>query len=184
MPRMIYLTGQPGAGKSTLMAALTEGLSRVSYEPPEVTVAHDVLVHPVTQTVLGAEIGRRREHFSGTDTLPSSVIEKAIPWVKTVPFDLLVGEGARLGNKRFLLAALEAGYHVDLVLLDHTDADTWRKQQSKKIGHDHSPAWVRNRLTVSRTLADQLLGRDNVTEYRGHPDEVLEQLAPLISVNA
>lgn len=184
---MLYLIGQPGAGKSTLMARLTEGMSRTSIAPHADfhPVAHDVLVDRAVGVVVGAELGRQRELFSGTDTLPSSIIERAIPWLKTVPYPLILAEGARLANKRFLMAAFDAGYAVTVALLDHPEADEWRKRRAKRIGRDQAAAWVKGRLTASRALADQLeeLQSTGFTVYRGHPDALLPLLAPLVSAD-
>lgn len=184
--RLVYLVGQPGAGKSQLMAKLTEGLVRLPFEPPEVLVAHDLLVDKVTGAEVGAEIGKRRELFAGTDALPSSVIDKAIPWLSVAPYGLLLAEGARLANKRFLYAALNAGYQVTLALLDHPDADTWRKRRAKAIGREQNPSWVKGRLSASRNLAEifeKIGDAEPVTVLRGHPDELYDQLKAVISAD-
>uniref|UniRef100_A0AB39AL14 Terminase small subunit n=1 Tax=Mycolicibacterium phage phi1_186018 TaxID=3236641 RepID=A0AB39AL14_9CAUD len=190
-PRMIYLVGQPGSGKSTLMAALTKGLVRSPWD--EHTVPHDVLVDRVTGEVVGAEIGKQRGAFSGTDALASSIIDKAVPWVQTQPYDVLLAEGARLANKRFIQAAADAGYAVMLGLLDHPDADTWRKRRSKALGREQNLSWVKGRLTSSRKLAEAypsafVVGGavippepGKVITLAGHPDELEPILAAFIS---
>lgn len=183
--RLIYLVGQPGSGKSVLMAKLTAPFGRgpvdTSLNVECGCVAHDMLVDKTTGEVIGAEIGKRRELFSGTDALPSSIIEKAIPWIEAEPYPLLLAEGARLANIRFIKAALTC-YHVTLALLDHSDADAWRKRRAKLIGREQNPAWVKGRLSASRNLADQLEGTAGVTVLRGHPDELYPQLAGMLHV--
>ena len=190
-PRMIYLVGQPGAGKSTLMAALTKGLVRCPWD--EHTVAHDQLVDRVTGEVVGAELGKQRGAFSGTDALASSIIDKAVPWVQSQPYDLLLAEGARLANRRFIDAATGAGYAVIVALLDHDDADTWRKRRSKALGREQSPSWVKGRLTASRNLAATYPGAlvvagavippeaGKAITLAGHPDELEPILAAFIT---
>lgn len=183
MNRMIYLAGQPGAGKSTLMAKLTESFDRHGIVACDnYPVAHDVLTARPGGEVMGAEIGVRRELFSGTDALPSSVIEKAVPWVETVPYPLLLAEGARLGNRRFIVSA-SASYHVTLALLDHADQEAWRRKRSKAIGRIQNDAWVKGRLTASRNLAEQVDGRVLIDVLRGHPDELYEPLMEIISTS-
>lgn len=179
-PRMIYLVGQPGSGKSTLMARLTDDLNFLLVEQP---VAHLALHDRVTGEVIGAEIGRRRGLFAGTDALASSIIERAIPWVQTVPYPLLLAEGARLANRRFIVAAAAAGYHVTLALLDHAQADAWRKARARQIGHEQSAAWVKGRLSASRNLVDFFAGSEKVTVLRGHPEALYPTLAELISAD-
>jgi hypothetical protein len=186
---LVYLIGAPGSGKSTLMAKLTKGIVRLPYSPPETLVAHDRLVDPKTGVVIGAEIGKRRDLFSGTDALPSSVIEKAIPWINGLPYALLLAEGARLANIRFMRAAMNADYLVTLALLDHPDAEAWRKVRARAVGREQSPSWVKGRLSASRNLADQLNGVSGFTVLRGHPDELEAELtrpiaAALLSMNA
>lgn len=184
MPRMIYLVGQPGSGKSTLMADLTRGYDRM---PVEHAVPHDVLIHPVTGEVFGAEIGKRRDSFSGTDALASAVIDKAVPWVLSRPFGLLLAEGARLGNRRFILTANAAGYDVTLALLDHPQAEEWRLARSKKLKRVQNESWVKGRLSASRNLAKDFdgvsitgPGPGRVRVLRGHPDELRQGLLEIM----
>jgi energy-coupling factor transporter ATP-binding protein EcfA2 len=188
--QLIYLVGQPGSGKSTLMAKLTAQFDRHSIAPAEnYPVAHDVLTDKKTGAVVAAEIGKRRELFSGTDALASSVIDKAAPWIASQPYPLVLAEGARLANKRFLEAALAGGYHVTLVLLDHADAEKWRAKRSKEIGKEQNAGWVKGRLSASRNLADQFAnlaarGSTAVTVLRGHPAELEAQLRAIMAATA
>lgn len=192
-PRMIYLVGQPGSGKSTLMAALTKGLARTSYDTPDTPVPHDVLTDRMTGQVVGAELGKQRGDFSGTDALASSIIDRAAPWIADRPYDLVLAEGARLANRRFIDAALDGGYAVTIGLLDHDQADTWRKRRSKALGREQNLSWVKGRLTSSRKLAEAypsafVVGGavippepGKVISLAGHPDELEPILAAFIS---
>lgn len=175
--RLVYVVGQPGAGKSTLMAALTREYHRTQVEGP---VPHDILTHPVTGAVVGAEMGRRRETFSGTDALASSIITQAVPWIQHVPYTLLLGEGARLGNQRFLLAARGAGYCVTLALVDHELAETWREARSNVLQRTQNEAWVRGRHSASVNLA-RAMESHSVQVVRGHPDALLPVLKEIVS---
>ena len=192
---MIYLVGQPGSGKSTLMAALTKGLVRCALDA-ETPVPHDLLLDRVSGEAVGAEIGKQRGAFSGTDALASSIIDKAVPWVQTQPYDLLLAEGARLANKRFIQATADAGYAVMLGLLDHDDAEGWRKRRSKALGREQNPSWVKGRLTASRRLADAYPSAlvvagaviapeaGKVAVLKGHPDELEPVLAAFMAMGA
>lgn len=177
--RMIYVIGAPGSGKSTFMAKMTEHLKR---EPvTDAPVAHDRLIF-LDGAVAGAEIGKRRPAFGGTDALPASIIEKAIPWVATQPYELLLAEGARLANKRFLLAAVEAGYRVHLAHLDHGEIEDWRAARSAELGKVQDAAWVKGRTTASDNLARHFMEKPDlgVQVYTGHPDRLLTELENLL----
>lgn len=197
--RMIYLTGAPGSGKSTLMAKLTEHLHREEMHACTGegvnSVSHDVLyfkhldsvvdgkvVQGAIDGIAGAEIGLRRPQFGGTDALPASVIEKAIPWVEGKPYELLLAEGARLANKRFLTAAAKAGYEVHLCLLDHPDVEQWRAQRSVDLGRVQNASWVQGRYTASVNLAKHFAGKPDlgVKVYIGHPDRIQEDIEHLL----
>lgn len=193
---MIYLVGQPGSGKSTLIAGLTKGLVRCSFDTPDTPVPHDQLIDRVTGAVVGAEIGKQRGAFSGTDALASSIIDKAVPWVQSRPHDLILAEGARLANRRFIDAATAAGYAVTLALLDHDQAEAWRKKRSEALGREQNPSWVKGRLTASRKLAGAypsafVVGGaviapepGKVITLAGHPDELEPVLAAFMSMGA
>lgn len=170
--RLVYLVGAPGSGKSTLMRRLTAGFDRL---PTDFPVPHDQLITSITGSVDHAEIGRQRGDFSGTDALASSIIDKAVPWIVTRPYPVVLGEGARLGNHRFLQAAIDTGYDVVLAVLDHADAAAWREVRSKQLGKFQNAAWVKGRLTASRNLGDH--PPDGVSVLRGHPDELYNELA-------
>lgn len=174
--RLIYLIGGPGAGKSTLMARLTAGSDRLTVEKP---VPHDRLIDRVTGDSDAVEIGRRRAAFSGTDALASAIIDKAVPWIASRPAGLVLGEGARLGNARFLTAAALAGYDITLTLLDHPQVDAWRLARSARMGRDQSPSWAAGRVTASRNLAANPPA--GTTVLRGHPDDLEPALRELMA---
>lgn len=181
--RMIYLVGAPGAGKSTLMERLTHGMPRAGVTGTAVGhgVTHDILFDQASGELIGVELGARRDLFSGTDTMPSSVIERAIPWIQTQPYPLILGEGARLANKRFLAAAVEAGYAVVLAVLDHDDITAWRTARAAAIGREQNPSWVKGRVTATDNLATWAEGQAGISVYRGHPDDLEAVLRPLLS---
>lgn len=176
--RLVYLVGAPGSGKSTLMARLTAGYSRAVVPPLNYPApARDWLLHRRTLAVAAIELGRRRAHFSGTDALPSNAITLAERWLamqQEAP--LVFGEGARLGNRRFLASAVTAGYGVTLVLLDHPEVTAWRTARSAELGKVQNPGWVAGRTTASRNLADA--PPSGVRVLRGHPDDIYERLRP------
>ncbi|UJQ86530.1 adenylate kinase [Mycobacterium phage PenguinLover67] len=181
--RLIYLVGQPGSGKSTLMAKLTADFDRHHIAAaPDYPVAHDVLTSRPDGRIVGVELGVRREHFGGTDALPSSIIEKAVPWIESAPYQLVLAEGARLANRRFIQAALHGSYQPVIALVDHDQAEEWRRARNEALGRSQDASWVKGRLTSSRRLAEW--AKDHAIEViEGHPDEIAPQLAELISTH-
>ena len=180
--RLIYIIGQPGSGKSTLMAKLVSKFDTEDH--PNAPVPHVLLIDKAAQKTAGIEIGVRRGNFSGTDALAASIVDKAAPMMETGGIGLVLAEGARLANRRFLMSALDGGYDVVLVLLDHADAEAWRKKRSKKLGRTQAAPWVKGRLTASRNLAAQFEKYASAEPYSGHltvlaghPDEVEPKLA-------
>lgn len=170
--RLLYLVGEPGAGKSSLMARLTEGHPRVPVS--QGGLARDLIVDPPSGEVVAVELGRRRGAFSGTDALGMAVIGAAEAYLPRCEAPVLLAEGARLGNARFLSAAVRSGYAVTLALLEHDDAPAWRRGRSARLGKTQDPSWVAGRRTASRRLADS--PPDGVEVLRGHPDVLLPML--------
>lgn len=152
---LVYLVGPPGVGKSSVMAELTRHCERIPRSGP---LPHDTLylpqVPPQTALVVGAEMGRRREDFSGTDALGMSVQPRAVEWIGSRPYDLVLGEGARLGNVGFLHAARDAGYAVHLVHLAAHPDDLDSRRNGR--GSAQAPAWVRGAVTRARRIMERM----------------------------
>lgn len=152
---LIYLSGPPGAGKSTLMRHLTRFCPRDTLLSP---FAHDILHLPLTGLPLFAgtavELGRRREKFSGTDALSMSVIGPAEDYLARAgrAHPLILGEGDRLANLRFFNAARNHGWHVTLVHLDAPQALLNARCAAR--GSTQNEQWRRGRITKARNLVD------------------------------
>ncbi|UBF41607.1 adenylate kinase [Gordonia phage AnarQue] len=171
--RLVYVIGQPGSGKTTLMSALTSASVRLPQDKP---VPRDLLATRNTGRVWAVELGRQRPGgFSGTDALASTAINTAEPWLRSqTEAPVVLAEGARLANRRFLTAAVESGYQVLLVLLDHADAERWREARSVEIGKHQNASWVKGRRSASLNLAAD--PPEGVEVLRGHPSAVQEPI--------
>lgn len=145
----LYVIGEPGAGKSTLVKALAgDTEKRMSREP----VPHIVWNTP-TQQVL--EIGYERDTFRGTDATPMSVQPAAIKFVQSRPCDLMMGEGDRLATSGFFTAIQEAGYRFILLHLDPPDAAQRRKRRAAELGNAQNATWVKGRVSKVKNLVRQ-----------------------------
>lgn len=168
--QLLYLVGEPGSGKTTLMSKLTEGLTRILLEDqPKREVLFDKKGSPVA-----LELGYRKGTFSGTDALGMTVIEQAVPWLYRADFPIVLAEGARLANTRFLAAALDAGFETHLFLLDHPKIEAWRTKRERQLGKAQNPTWVAG----ARTRAHNLFAAapTEVVRHRGGPREILTEM--------
>jgi len=174
----VYLVGEPGAGKSTLMAAMRAGWGELALEKRP-------LRHVLWQTPTGAvvpELGWPREGFGGTDALPMDAVRHAEPWIATCGYQLVLAEGDRLACDRFFQAATAAG---PLVLL-HVDvpAELAEARRAQR-GTEQNATWLQGRRTkVTNLLAKWPHG---VLDGRQPPAElaqVVRQLVPQLQAVA
>ena len=112
------------------MRALTSTLGSVQWQQP---VPHRAVFLP-HKAPHAAEIGVRREAFSGTDGLAMSIQPKVVEWVRTEPYPLLLAEGDRLGNGNFFAAMQAIG--VELHVLH-----VWVPPETLAARRAGRPAW-------------------------------------------
>lgn len=142
---LIYLVGAPGCGKSALMAELTRLCDRVpQLKPP----AHEVLVR--RGVIVGAELGLRRDSFSGTDALPMNIAPRAASWMRGGYYPLVLGEGQRLGNSGFLSASRDAGYRVHLIYM-HAPEEVLAQRRNAR-GSKQNCSWLKGAATAAKNL--------------------------------
>lgn len=147
MRTFLYLIGEPGVGKTTLMRTLTDG------HAPWVT--HAPFPHIVYDDGGVAQIGVNREAFSGTDGLSMSIQPKVTEWLQQRPYRHLLAEGDRLANAKFFRAVAEAGYELRVAYLVGQDAAAARRLARAQTMHfaPQDPGWVEGRKTKVRNLA-------------------------------
>lgn len=148
VPQFVYLIGEPGIGKTTLLARLI-GASVDRREP-----VTDPIPHIRLNNGAGAVVGAERGVFSGTDTLPLNVQPRAVEWVRSAPYPLMFAEGDRLANDGFFEAVCLAGYALNVVVLKGSRlAATRRAERAAKVGKVQNPTWVQGRITKTDRLA-------------------------------
>jgi hypothetical protein len=96
------------------MAELTRGAERRERLGTKLVPFDELLVDG---NVVGAEIGKRRANFPGTDTLAMNAMPNVAKWLGTCMLDVVCAEGDRLTHIRLLDAAAGAGYRVNLFVL-------------------------------------------------------------------
>jgi hypothetical protein len=185
MTRAIYLVGAPGTGKSTVMDWILQdwnvGEKKMMSEPNRkgALYGHRLTSRAYRQPDLtGVYLGVRRPQFPGTDALSMSVNPVAVGWLEAGgadALDLVVGEGARLGNRPFL-GALRARCTLTLIHLtgdpdvlyqrglDRPDDGDWKPVSVKRpdgtwgvrkreAGQPQSPRYLASRLGACRAIA-------------------------------
>lgn len=140
--QLLYLIGQPGAGKSTLFSKLGLPKGRALKTP---------FLHTVYPSGL-IQLGGLRETFSGTDTLPMDVQPKVIQWLKLSADDArVIAEGDRLANDLFFRAARSYGWELTAVYL--CTPDNVAAQRRAERGSTQNLSWIKGRSTKVANLA-------------------------------
>lgn len=148
MNQLLYLIGQPGAGKSTAMAALLAGTVAA---PVDNCVA--MTEHHHGNELAAAQLGKLRQRFPGTDTLPYDALPKVVNCLPALAdsYPVLLGEGDRLANPKVWLAAQRAGYRVTVALLQLPDTAAAGRRAAR--GTSQHPSWIAGRVTRTHNLA-------------------------------
>jgi len=148
--QFLYILGEPGIGKSALMAELTAHLAPLPQASP---MAHILWLEAGEPQF--AELGARRANgFSGTDALPMGIQPKAVEWMQQRPYRSILAEGDRLANDGFFTAVERAGYELTVVYMHGTVAAERRRAR----GSRQNESWVRGRITKTQGLAERWPG--------------------------
>lgn len=146
MKHFLYVIGEPGTGKSTLVEQLTAG-----YEAQERDVPFAHRWHPGTFPEAVVELGARRDQFGGTDALAMNVQPRVEQYLATTEHNLVLAEGDRLANPKFFDAAIEAGWKLLIARLYVKPRTALARRQARGSRQDAS--WVKSRATKVERLA-------------------------------
>lgn len=147
----MFVIGEPGVGKSTLTGKAFGHLERAE-------VDHQAAGGPMRELLwqgselLGCELGRRAgkhpEGYPGTDTMSMTAITGVDDWLRAGADDLkvVVLEGTRVANKRFVEAAIAGDHHLMIFYLYGPEA---ARQRRVERGSQQNPQWLKGRQTAA-----------------------------------
>lgn len=105
---LLYILAIPGAGKTTLMAAVTKGLASEQRPFPV----------PHLRYAGGAELGGWVDGRRGADNLTRTDQTRVGAWFRHGSPGVMLGEGMRLSNDTFFQSVIDNGYLLTVVFLD------------------------------------------------------------------
>lgn len=149
-PALLLIIGPPASGKTTLANALTDTLSYAIEKKP--------FWHTIYYTgegfPFGSQLGWKPEagpnaSFGGTDRLAFDVLPAALKWLKGRPHPMLLVEGDRLSNTRFVDGAMMAGYDIEIAEM-RTPQGVLNSRRASR--HQNEP-WTRGRETKVAALS-------------------------------
>lgn len=146
--KVVYLIGQPGAGKTTVTRAVTFGLIDDLHRVP---FKHVDWSQPDGRAAW-TELGWPRDEFGGTDTLGMHVQPLVLGWLEARE-GVVFGEGDRLGNASFFEAVRASQTGLTVVWLDTPDDVAAARRLGR--GSTQNEAWLRGRVTKVARLAEQ-----------------------------
>jgi ribose 1,5-bisphosphokinase PhnN len=146
--KLFYLIGAPGSGKTTLLAAMTRQwlIDETAAQP---------IYHIIYRERDCIQLGRERPMFGGTDTLALNVQPKALIWLKTRPFEYVMGEGARLSSGSFL-SQIEPFCEALYVVYLNTPSHICSERIAQR-GHEFKPSFVKGAATRALRVAQQFI---------------------------
>lgn len=147
--RLTYLIGEPGVGKTTLLAAITAELPGMQARRPFARTLYDCGV---------VQLGENRAVFGGTDTLSMSVQPKVLDWAQMPEYPDIVAEGDRLANAKFFTGMKDLGYDLCIVHCHASSDITAERRLMRASQHSikpQDPVWLQGRQTKVKRLADE-----------------------------
>ncbi len=148
---VVYIFGQPGSGKSTLVKNfLTQFQKKGDVLQPFKHQTYDGdLYH------LGWQIGSK----CGTDTLPNTVVDNVLSWLPSLPNgSIVIGEGDRLANDKFFVNVRKQNINLILIWLqtpDNVASERRRIRSENEKTKLQNASWVKGRITKCKNLAQQ-----------------------------
>ncbi len=155
MKQLLYIIGQPGAGKTTVLRQALDGCHCLRVRQPFcMTWYHrDDVAVPEER---GVQLGAERYPFGGTDALSMAVQPKVVEWLSGTAFTHVVAEGDRLGNEKFFRSVNELGWRLTVAWLSTPD-QVAAQRRALRAAHNgtaaQNPVWLKGRVNKVFKLA-------------------------------
>jgi energy-coupling factor transporter ATP-binding protein EcfA2 len=149
--KLLYVIGEPGVGKTTLVRAVTQLPCEVQTKP-YISWTH--------YTDKACQLGYDRKPFGGTDALGMAAQNHVLAWLNTKPYRYILGEGDRLANMKFLKAVEEIGYDVTLAVLTCSPEllERRRAKRNAQLDKKQDEKWLKTRTTKVTNLRNMFEG--------------------------
>jgi hypothetical protein len=138
---MLGVLGEPGIGKSSLVAELVKGSD------------YRTAARPFARVMFSCGplyLGSFRDEYPGTDALSMSAQPKVIDFLREERPEYVLWEGDRLANDAFLEASVSMGYRLHLYYLTGQNLATERRAAR---GSHQNETWLKGRRTKHARLA-------------------------------
>jgi len=174
--KLTYMIGEPGIGKSTLMAALTANYIRTPL--PNAPFAVDLLTD-MEGNLHAAELGKQRQTYSGTDALSFNVMPKICDWINqpTEYINNLLGEGDRLTSAKFFRTAIESPHVTTLNVVHLTAPPHIAPQRRQQRGSNQNETWLKGRTTKINNLQPYITHQLDATKPFAQQLTTLKEIA-------
>lgn len=180
MTPLLYLIGQPGSGKTTLVREALRGVTCY-----EAVGGVPRIVYWARGQCSGAQLGVARERFGGTDALAMNAQPAVVAWLLadvvngSVGMPAIIAEGDRLANSKFFEAVSHA-FALRVVLLDTPDDVAAARRAAR--GSSQSDTWIKGRQTKVANLAAKWVAPEDRLDGRRSVEELAAQLRQYAAV--
>lgn len=181
MPKLVYIIGEPGTGKSTLFkrAAQSMGLS-IPSEPSKMGL---VTYYELERLVALGSYSVDRGGYGGTDALPMNVMPAALKFLEFTsqrwPEKHLFAEGDRLATAKFFQEAELMGYELKVFCLKANQRTLDNRYDERKSNQSRS--FLKSRRTkcngLVKTVGATVLSSENREDLHRNLSLLLTELS-------
>lgn len=168
LPKLVYLIGAPGTGKTEVIRQLMKG------KPWKKKRATELLDSHISGDMRVLGLYSEKEVFAGTDKLSMAVSPKAVDWIKSQPTEFIIGEGDRLNNREFFEAAETFG---ELEIIELTVSEKERARRYKARGSNQSEEFIQRVLTKCENIRREFTVKKMPCEKKSDAKKIADYIS-------